>query len=143
MLKLDRIVETALYVDDLDRARDFYSRVLQLSVMLESETLSAFNVGEQSVLLIFKRGGSLRPQTFSGGPGMPEGEIPPHDGTGPLHMCFAVGSDQLGMWEAQLVESGVAIEGRTRWVRGGESIYFRDPDGHLLEMMTPGNWPIY
>ena len=42
-----------------------------------------------------------------------------------------------------LTEANVAIEGRTKWPRGGESIYFRDPDGHLLELATPGLWPGY
>jgi catechol 2,3-dioxygenase-like lactoylglutathione lyase family enzyme len=143
MPKLDGIIETALYVDDVDRACDFYRQVLQLSAMLESETLSAFNVGDRSVLLIFKRGGSLRTQIFSGGPGTTQGQIPPHDGNGPVHMCFAIPTDQLSAWEARLGEYAVAIEGRTRWPRGGQSIYFRDPDGHLLEMLTPGLWPIY
>ena len=46
-------------------------------------------------------------------------------------------------WEAQLADAGVAIEGRTKWPRGGESIYFRDPDGHLVELATPGLWPGY
>ena len=44
-------------------------------------------------------------------------------------------------WEARLGEFDVAIEGRTNWPRGGISIYFRDPDGHLLELATPGLWP--
>jgi catechol-2,3-dioxygenase len=76
MLKLDRIIEMALYVDDLERGRKFYGQVLQLDVILETETASAFNVGDQSVLLIFKRGASLVTQSFPGGPGMPHGEIP-------------------------------------------------------------------
>ena len=37
----------------------------------------------------------------------------------------------------------VEIEGRTDWPRGGHSIYFRDPDGHLLELATPGLWTVY
>ena len=40
-------------------------------------------------------------------------------------------------------ERGVAIEGATNWSRGGRSIYFRDPDGHLLELATPGLWTVY
>ncbi len=36
-----------------------------------------------------------------------------------------------------------AIEGATSWSRGGRSIYFRDPDGHLLELATPGLWSVY
>jgi hypothetical protein len=26
---------------------------------------------------------------------------------------------------------------------GGASLYSRDPDGHLLELITPGCWAIY
>ena len=41
------------------------------------------------------------------------------------------------------MNTGIAIEGRTKWPRGGESIYFRDPDGHLIEPATLGLWPGY
>jgi len=44
---------------------------------------------------------------------------------------------------ANFYEQVLAIEGRTDWSRGGHSIYFRDPDGHLLELATPGLWAIY
>jgi catechol 2,3-dioxygenase-like lactoylglutathione lyase family enzyme len=37
----------------------------------------------------------------------------------------------------------VNIESRVKWPRGGESIYFRDPDDHLVELVTPGTWAIY
>ena len=74
---------------------------------------------------------------------MPGGTIPPHDGHGPLHIAFAIEAGELPAWEARLDERGVAIEGRTDWSRGGHSIYFRDPDGHLLELATPGLWAVY
>jgi len=45
--------------------------------------------------------------------------------------------------EEQLNAEDIAVEGRNKWPRGGESIYFRDPDGHLLELATPGLWPGY
>ncbi|MEP7038442.1 MAG: glyoxalase, partial [Acidobacteriota bacterium] len=35
------------------------------------------------------------------------------------------------------------IESKVKWERGGTSIYFRDPDKHLLELATPGLWTIY
>jgi catechol 2,3-dioxygenase-like lactoylglutathione lyase family enzyme len=74
---------------------------------------------------------------------LPGGTIPPHDGSGPVHIAFSVAGEELAAWEAQLAAAAVAIEGRTKWPRGGESIYFRDPDRHLVELATPGLWPGY
>lgn len=136
MPKLDRVLETALYVDDLPRAVAFYADVLGLPSLYEDERLRAFAVGA-SVLLLFRRGASL--ETIN----LPGGTIPPHDGSGPLHVAFAVAADELAGWEARLNAHGVPVEGRTDWPRGGRSIYFRDPDRHLLELATPGLWRIY
>jgi len=137
MPSLDGVLETALYVDDLDRARGFYADVLGLMLMVRDERMCAFTVGSRSVLLIFRRGASLETIRMSGG------TIPPHDGSGPAHVAFAVATEELAAWEARLRGFEVAIEGRTRWPRGGQSVYFRDPDGHLLELATPGLWAIY
>ena len=136
-MKLDRVIETCLYVDDLGRAARFYEQVLGLAALTSDARFRAYVVGGQSVLLLFHRGSTL--ETVR----MPGGTIPPHDGHGPLHMAFAVGVDALPQWEQRLAEQGIAIEGRTTWSRGGHSIYFRDPDGHLLELATPGLWAIY
>src|SRR5262249_23823199 len=89
------------------------------------------------VLLLFRRGASL--ETVK----MPGGTIPPHDGSGPLHVAFGMPREQLAGWEARLRAHDIAIEGRTDWPRGGHSIYFRDPDGHLVELATPGLGEIY
>lgn len=74
---------------------------------------------------------------------LPGGVIPPHDGAGPVHVGFAVAPDALPKWEAHLAAHGVVIESHTTWDRGGTSINFRDPAGHLLELLTPGVWRIY
>nr|WP_197998803.1 hypothetical protein [Gimesia aquarii] len=37
----------------------------------------------------------------------------------------------------------IGIESRVNWPRGGESIYFRNPDNHVVELATPGIWPIF
>jgi catechol 2,3-dioxygenase-like lactoylglutathione lyase family enzyme len=137
MPALNGVLETALYVDDLNRARRFYEDVLGLKATFADQRLCAFEVARASILLLFPRGKTLETVV------MPGGTIPPHDGHGPLHICFAIAAEELGAWEAQLARHGIAIEGRMRWKRGGESLYFRDPDGHLLELMTPGNWPNY
>ncbi|MGO4740027.1 VOC family protein [Bosea sp. 2KB_26] len=137
MPRLNRIIETALYVEDLDRAQTFYETKLGLKPMLQTRTLFAYDVGGESVLLLFLRGQSLHTQSSA------NGNIPPHDGHGPLHICFAIDTSELTAWEERLQQHGIDIEGRMSWDRGGSSIYFRDPDGHLLELMTPGIWPNY
>jgi catechol 2,3-dioxygenase-like lactoylglutathione lyase family enzyme len=137
MPKLDRVLETSLYVDDLDRAGRFYEDVLGLKALTSDSRFRAYDVGGASVLLLFRRGATL--ETVR----MPGGTIPPHDGHGPLHIAFAIAAEELDPWEKRLGEHGIAIEGRTDWSRGGHSIYFRDPDGHLLELATPGLWAIY
>jgi catechol 2,3-dioxygenase-like lactoylglutathione lyase family enzyme len=135
--RLNRIVETALYVDDLDRARDFYEDKLGLAPLLKTKTLFAYDIGGTNVLLLFLRGASLQTQSATGG------TIPPHDGSGPLHIAFAIDAEDLPAWEEKLNELGIPVEGRMQWERGSTSLYFRDPDGHLLELTTPGLWQTY
>jgi catechol 2,3-dioxygenase-like lactoylglutathione lyase family enzyme len=135
MRALKGVLETALYVDDLARARAFYEELFGLEPVFADERLCAFEIAAASVLLLFPRGKTLETVV------MPGGTIPPHDGHGPLHVAFAIGADDLADWERRLEAQGVAIEGRTVWPRGGTSLYLRDPDGHLLELATPGLWP--
>jgi catechol 2,3-dioxygenase-like lactoylglutathione lyase family enzyme len=137
MPKLNAVLETALYVDDLARAKEFYEEGLGLPLLLSNQRMCAFDVGGQSVLLLFRRGGSNEHMPTPGG------TIPPHDGQGPLHIGFAISADELAAWEDRLLERGIAVESRITWSRGGTSLYFRDPDGHLLELLTPGLWATY
>ncbi|MEA2838096.1 MAG: hypothetical protein QOD89_2646 [Bradyrhizobium sp.] len=137
MPRLSGVIETALYVDDLERARAFYQDVLGLSPLTSDSRFLAFDVGGRSIFLLFRRGSTL--ETVH----LPGGTIPPHDGSGPIHVAFAITADELSDWEKRLREHSIAIEGRTDWPRGGHSVYFRDPDQHLLELVTPGVWTIY
>ncbi len=111
--------------------------MLELTLLRHDARFRAYDVGGQSVLLLFRRGATL--ETVR----MPGGTIPPHDGHGPLHLAFAIAGDALPQWEERLRAHGVPVEGRTDWSRGGHSIYFRDPDGHLVELATPGLWATY
>ncbi|MBM0207049.1 VOC family protein [Micromonospora sp. STR1s_5] len=129
------VLETALYSDDLPRAARFYEDVLGLKRIFADERLAAYEVGPRSVLLLFRRGSTRETVT------MPGGTIPPHDGNGPLHLALAIPADTLAAWEGHLASCDIAIEGRTHWPQAGISIYFRDPDGHLVELATPGLWP--
>lgn len=136
MPQLLSILETALYVDDLDRAASFYEGVMGLPAPLHADDrMRAYSVNQQSVLLLFIRGGTTEPVQTGGG------LIPPHDASGQIHMAFAIAPDTLDAWRAQLAQHDVLIEGTSDWKRGGHSLYFRDPDGNLLELATtPGLW---
>lgn len=131
---LGGMLETALYVADMARARRFYEGVLGLAPVFADERLTAYAIG-RTVLLLFLEGGTTETVV------LPGGTIPPHDGSGHNHYAIAIAAADLPAWERHLAARGVAIEGRTRWPRGGDSLYFRDPDGHLGELATPGIWP--
>jgi len=137
MPKLDGILETAIHTEDMARSRAFYEGVLGLAPIHRDERLSAYTVAGNDVLLVFRKGATMGTVT------LPSGTIPGHGGDGALHVAFAVAKDELDHWEAHLASRGVTIEGRNDWERGGRSIYFRDPDGHLLELATPGLWSVY
>jgi catechol 2,3-dioxygenase-like lactoylglutathione lyase family enzyme len=135
---INGVIETILYVDDLPRATKFYETVLGLKPMVgDPERFLSIDSGAGRVLLLFKRGGTVEPTPVTGG------VIPPHDGTGPHHIAFAIAAADYAAWVKRLKAHGVAIESETQWERGGLSVFFRDPDGHLLELATPGIWPIY
>lgn len=135
---IEGIVETVLYVDDLARTVAFYGDILGFPPMTgDGSRFQTFKAGGQQVLLLFKRGGTVEPTR------VPGGVIPPHDGRGPHHLGFAIAHDAYEPWRDYLRGLGIALESETQWERGGRSLYFRDPDGHLLEMVTPGIWPNY
>ena len=131
------ILETCLHVSDLSRARDFYTGLFGYPVMKSDERFCALNVGNRQVLILFRRGSDPH------GTNLPFGFIPVHDSGGQSHIGFSVPEESLPAWRARLAERGIPEESSLTWPAGGTSIYFRDPDGHLLELLTPGVWPTY
>lgn len=137
MPKVDFILETVLYVADLNRAVRFYEDVMGFPRLFSDDRMRTYDVGGRGTLLLFLTGGTPEPvQT-------PFGTIPAHDAKGRQHIAFSVDEPTLESWRAHLSDKGVDIESRVDWPRGGVSLYFRDPDGHLLELATPGLWPGY
>jgi len=133
---LKRILETCVYVADMQVARDFYEAVMGLAPQFPEERITGYRLGD-GMLLLFKAGGTLQPvQT-------PGGEIPPHDGSGPAHFAFSIEAGQEAAWKQHLAAHGVALESGVHWRKDNStSLYFRDPDGHLVELATPGLWGI-
>jgi catechol 2,3-dioxygenase-like lactoylglutathione lyase family enzyme len=135
--RVSHLLETALYVADLGVARDFYQDVFGFERFLEDSRMCAPGVPGGAVLLLLKRGGSAQASVS------PYGTIPGHDGRGTMHLAFAVPPGTFQAWELHLAAKGLAIECRGTWAGGGTSLYFRDLDGHSVEVATPGLWPNY
>lgn len=124
------VVETGIYVDDLDRAEAFYQDVLGLEVIgREPRRHVFFRVGAAGVLLAFNADDTLRGGLF-----------PAHGSRGPGHFALGIPADALTSWRDRLAGHGVSIEKEMSWPRGGRSLYFRDPAGNLVELVTPGIW---
>jgi catechol 2,3-dioxygenase-like lactoylglutathione lyase family enzyme len=129
--KTDGILETSLYVSDVPRSVRFYEGTFGFRVISEFGARGcAMHAGPRQVLLLFKKGASRAMQS-------------PHDGDGELHVAFAIPADELANWESWLQISGIAVEEKRKWELGGWSLYFRDPDRHLIELATPGVWAVY
>ena len=125
------ILESSLYVTDVARSAQFYEKIFGFQVVSDfGERGCAMKAGNRQVLLLFKKGGS-------------RAIVSPHDGDGELHLAFAVSAAALAGWETWLAENGIAVEEKRSWELGGQSVYFRDPDRHLIEVATPGTWSIY
>jgi catechol 2,3-dioxygenase-like lactoylglutathione lyase family enzyme len=130
--RVNGILETSLYVESAARSAEFYRRIFGFERLDPDEDLNhdtrlcPMRAGDRSVLLLFKKGATRDT-----------------DASGAIHIAFGISRSDLVPWEKWLAEQGVTIESRRTWKFGGEALYFRDPDGHLLEVVTPGVWSIY
>lgn len=134
MLRPDGILETALYVADLDAAERFYGEVMGLERIARVEGRHVFFACGSGVLLLFRPDKTMEPPS---NPAMP---VPVHGARGPGHACFKVSAKDLDAWRKRLQASGIEIEADFRWPNSARSIYFRDPDGNSLEIAEPKLW---
>jgi catechol 2,3-dioxygenase-like lactoylglutathione lyase family enzyme len=135
---LSGVLETTLIVEDVARATRFYRELFGFDVLAQTERLCSLNVKPAQVLLLFQRAGSLDDIRLPGG-------VLPRDmdAQGRSHMAFAIEAEHLELWRRWLKQNAVAIESTVLWELGGTSLYFRDPDGNLLELATRGVWANY
>jgi catechol 2,3-dioxygenase-like lactoylglutathione lyase family enzyme len=137
MPEITGILETGIYVKDVADSAEFYQTLFGFEVMIQDERFCAMSVAEKHVLLLFRHGATLLPIE------VPGGTIPGHDGSGQFHFAFSIPASAFAAWEERLAARHIPIESIVSWPRGGRSIYFRDPDSHLVELVTPGIWSIY
>lgn len=128
-LSFTHIKETCLYVSDLDRTYAFYHNILGLPLISKQDGRHVFFRAGASVLLCFL------PDVTKG-----DTRLPPHYGSGKLHLAFECSSEDYEAWKAKLVDAGILIIHEAKWGIDYRSFYFHDPDGHVLEVVMPGMW---
>ena len=124
-----QIKETILYCHDLERTREFYSTVLEFPVITFVEGQHVFFRSGSNVLLCFNPEASKVKVT-----------PPPHFATGPQHIAFEVNVDRYDEWKERIRSHKIEIIDEITWKNGLLSFYFKDPDGHVLEILQEGVW---
>ncbi len=133
-LKPTQILESALYVRDIEKAVQFYRDILGLELALPHNHRNAFFRCGTGILLVFDAKETVKPA--------PEGAlpIPTHGTTGAGHMCFAASRGQIAEWKQHFAKHGIEIEREFDWPNGARSLYIRDPSGNSLEFAEPKLW---
>jgi catechol 2,3-dioxygenase-like lactoylglutathione lyase family enzyme len=123
MIAIDRIDHLVLTVFDIDRTIDFYSRVLGMEPVSFAGGRRGLSFGRQK-LNLHQAGREFEPKALRPAPGA-------------IDICF-ITLMPLEDVMARLREEGVAIiEGpvdKTGALGPMKSVYFRDPDGNLIEV---------
>ncbi|KAH0593305.1 hypothetical protein MHUMG1_09027 [Metarhizium humberi] len=138
--KLGQIVETVLYTSDVARLAKWYRDIMGIVPFHENPRSAGFSLPNDTILLLFDRKKTKEDKIF------PTGVIPKHGTETGLgqHMAFACAShDELSQWERHFKNKNVDIIARMSWELGGKSVYVKDWEGHVIEVMTRGVWPVY
>jgi catechol 2,3-dioxygenase-like lactoylglutathione lyase family enzyme len=132
-------VETCIYSSDLVKMKDFYVNILGLEFVSEEEDRHVFLKAGQNMLLIFNPNKTLANDTSN------TAQLPAHGAFAPpsiIHFALEIEKENYGAAKHILNEKNVKIEKEVTWEKGTNSIYFRDPAGNLVEIITPGSWPV-
>jgi catechol 2,3-dioxygenase-like lactoylglutathione lyase family enzyme len=130
MLRIQRVLETSLYVEDLEKAIRFYEAVLGLKPFSVAKGRHCFFRCGDGVVLLF----NPRATRQEGG------QVPAHGAHGPGHVAFAIQASDIPRWRDHLTAHSVEIEREVTWPGGGHSIYLRDPAANSIELATPQIW---
>lgn len=132
-----QILETALYVPDLDAAEAFYGGILGLVRVARSGNRHVFFRLGTAMLLLFN------PEETTHPPHDPALPVPSHGARGPGHVAFAATGAEITAWRARFLAAGVGIEADFRWpVTNARSLYVRDPAGNSVEFAEPALWSL-
>ncbi|WP_105316471.1 VOC family protein [Thermus tenuipuniceus] len=121
------VLETAVYAEDLEKARAFYEGVLGLLCFQYQPPRHAFFRAGRGVFLVFNPEHTEKEET-----------LPPHGARGSVHVAFRVAEEELSLWAKRLEEAGFPVWWAD-WPRG-KSLYTRDPAGNLVELAPAAIW---
>ncbi len=124
-MRIEVLDHLVLTVADIDRTRDFYERVLGMEPVVFGEGRHALAFGTQKINL-HEAGREFEPKAATPTPGSAD-------------LCFLTNSSVAEVVEHLEANSVEIIEGPVR--RTGAtgpitSVYFRDPDGNLIEVSS-------
>ena len=129
-MKATKVLETCLYVSDLDAAEKFYRDVIGLDFYAKQEGRHVFFRCGTSMFLLFDPDSTSDPSLPFGG----------HGSRGAGHAAFEIEETEIQGWRDHLARHGVPITSEVEWPSGGHSLYFHDPAGNVLEVATRSTW---
>lgn len=112
---METITEIAYFSDNVEKMTTFYRALLGSEPVAVSEHMAIFLVGQTKIFIH-----RVYDPT--------EGELPPEN-----HTAYAVADVDAA--HQVLVRKGLAIEAPPKDYYWGRSVYLRDPDGHLIELI--------
>ena len=125
---LNKIKETAINVTDIVRTENFYHHILGLDVITKDKRLIFFRVGTDLLLC------------FDTDKKQNQNSPPKHAARGFQHFAFECSAEDYERWKKVILENDIEIEEEITWNSGKKSFYFRDPDGHSVEIIEPMMW---
>ncbi len=128
-MQITQIKETCLYIKDLERAKSFYSGLLDLPIITYVPDKLIFFRSGSSVLLCFN-------PEYTKSQNVP----PAHFAFGKQHIAFEVKASDYESAKDELVQKRIEITYEHEWPTGKYSAYFEDPEGHVLEIVPTGLW---
>ena len=134
-MKINKVIETCIYSSDLERMKKFYAGILGLSVIQEEGDKLLFLKAGKNMLLIFD---PLRTS-------IDNHNLPRHGAMTPpssIHFAMEIEEQEYQPCKELLARNGIVIEKEIKWNSNTKSLYFRDPSGNLVELITRGGWPV-
>ena len=133
-------METCIYSSDLEKMKDFYINALGLEFVSEEKDKHVFLKAGQSILLIFNPNKTLVSN------GSNTTQLSAHGAFAPpsiIYFALEIKKENYDNAKHMLNEKNIKIDKEVSWDKGTNSIYFRNPAGNLVEIITPGSWPQY